>query len=169
MGKYTYDWPMAALSSTVVPYYVKPAGDIKLLTVVRKFDPFKGKLCFPGGFLNLKDEETIEEAASRELQEETSINIAPLFFKKNLITVHSAPDRDPRGRIIDFSFAIRLIEEQLEEAKPSDDADSISIITIPHIEGEFLTFEDNIKSFDLAFDHEDILREFMKLEGFELI
>ena len=47
--------------------------DDHLLVVLRKKDPFKGSLAIPGGFMN--EGERVEDAATREMLEETNLNI----------------------------------------------------------------------------------------------
>ena len=56
-----------------------------------KKDPFKGYLGLPGGFVNIG--ETIEEAARRELKEETSLDVE----LTDILGVYSDPKRVPRG------------------------------------------------------------------------
>ncbi|HEY9714010.1 MAG TPA: NUDIX domain-containing protein, partial [Chroococcales cyanobacterium] len=47
-------------------------GSLEVLLIKRKFDPFKGHWALPGGFLN-EDDDTLEQAAERELLEETNV------------------------------------------------------------------------------------------------
>src|SRR6266481_269266 len=69
-------------------------GQLQVALIERKNPPFAGHWALPGGFL--EEDETVEDAALRELQEETGLqNIYLEQFQ-----VFSAPKRDPRGRII---------------------------------------------------------------------
>lgn len=70
----------------------------KLLFVKRKKDPFKGSLSFPGGKVDV--DEKVENAVTRELQEETSLYIEPI----DILGVYSDPGRDPRGHRISITL-----------------------------------------------------------------
>lgn len=99
-------------------YRKDPRQHLAVLLVKRGVYPFKGWRALPGGFL--KNDETVEECATREITEETGI--APRALLP--VGVFSKPDRDPRGRIISHAFACVIAEEQLVTA--GDDADEAS-------------------------------------------
>jgi len=94
-----------------MPYFKKPKvaaslavytkEDNQILLITRLTEPFKGCYAFPGGFLDV-DNEDLYDTAVRELAEETGF----LTNKKNiiLIDVRSDPKRDPRGHVIDVGF-----------------------------------------------------------------
>ena len=115
--------------------------DDRLLVVLRKKDPFKGSLAIPGGFM--KEGERVEDAATREMLEETNLNIEPI----DILGVYSAPNRDPRGHVVSIVFIAKIISGN---AKAGDDADSF----------EWLTIEDLIKNKRVAFDHIKILEDY---------
>lgn len=52
----------------------------------------------PGGFV--KKGETVEEAAQREISEETNLNLRDL----TLWNIYSEPDRDPREHVVSICF-----------------------------------------------------------------
>ena len=72
--------------------------DSRILMIRRKYEPYKGSLALPGGFVN--EGERIEDAARREAKEETSLNIG----LKNILGVYSDPNRDPRGHLMSTVF-----------------------------------------------------------------
>jgi len=83
--------------------YPKVAVDVvlenkgKVLLVQRALEPFAGKWALPGGFV--EEGETVEQAAVREVKEETGLDIE----LEGLLGVYSDPGRDPRGHIISLS------------------------------------------------------------------
>lgn len=65
---------------------------LNVLLVERSTSPFEGKLALPGGFM--RGRERLDEAATRELREETGLEGLHL----EQVRVYSDPDRDPRER-----------------------------------------------------------------------
>lgn len=104
-------YPRPSVTVDTIILCKKPLG---VLLVRRGGHPFLGDFALPGGFVN--PDETCEEAAARELMEETGIKGMPL---KQLVTV-STPDRDPRTRIITVAYTALLDNRPL--AKGGDDA-----------------------------------------------
>src|SRR4051812_37097768 len=72
--------------------------DRGVLMVRRKNPPFKDYLALPGGFVEIG--EAVEDAARRELAEETGLDAMNLA----LVGVYSRPDRDPRGHVCSVAF-----------------------------------------------------------------
>jgi 8-oxo-dGTP diphosphatase len=71
---------------------------LKVLLIERGIDPFKGLYALPGGFV-LADE-TLEQAAFRELVEETGTKDV---YLEQLYTFGD-PERDPRGRVVTVAY-----------------------------------------------------------------
>jgi 8-oxo-dGTP diphosphatase len=94
---YTYQYPRPALSVDCVVFAVDEA-QLKVLLIERGGEPFKGHWALPGGFVRLH--ETTEEAARRELLEETGLDHV---FLEQLYTF-SALDRDPRERVVTVAY-----------------------------------------------------------------
>lgn len=93
-------------------------SSLSLLLVRRGQHPFKDYWALPGGFM--REEESIEECAYREIVEETGIK--PISMKP--VGVFSELGRDPRGRIISNAFASILCDEAGEAAGGDDAADA---------------------------------------------
>jgi 8-oxo-dGTP diphosphatase len=73
-------------------------GSLEVLLVKRGVPPFEGQLAIPGGFVH--GDETLEDAARRELYEETGVRNV---FLEQLYSFGD-PQRDPRGRIITVAY-----------------------------------------------------------------
>lgn len=120
--KYRASWqgtPFEVQFNTVDSVVLK-SGHI--LLVKRKFSPGKGLLALPGGFLSSK--ETYQEAALRELKEETKIGINIPDLKKSIVSkeIFDYPYRSLRGRTITVAFLINLGVGHLPQIKGADDA-----------------------------------------------
>ena len=114
----------------------------KIVLVRRGKEPYKGKLAFPGGFIEWN--ERAEDAAVREAKEETGLEIK----LRELLGVYSDPTRDPRGHIVSIVFIADSVGEEL---KAGDDAK----------EAMWLNPEELDKN-DLCFDHWKILQDYLK-------
>lgn len=115
-----------------------------VLVVKRKFNPGKGLIALPGGFL--KDTETLEASAIRELKEETGIKIDKIVLKNHVVDskTFDHPGRSLRGRTITHAFCIRLPDGELPEVKGGDDAAKaywMPLMDVARLEHEF--FEDH--------------------------
>ncbi len=137
-GKYVYDWPrpMVAADAAVFGFF---AGRAKVLLINRKNEPFKGKWCLPGGFVELDEE--LETAAARELAEETGL------VKVQLEQMHTfgGVGRDPRGRVITVTF-MGIAEKGQNKPKAGDDAAKARWFDIGKLPK------------NLAFDHNEVVR-----------
>jgi ADP-ribose pyrophosphatase YjhB (NUDIX family) len=76
------------------------ASLLHVLLVERGKPPFEGRRALPGGYL--RGRETLDEAALRELREETGVDGAHLHLEQ--LRTYSDPDRDPRGRVITTAY-----------------------------------------------------------------
>lgn len=123
---------------------------LKVLLIKRGLQPFAGHWCLPGGFVKI--DESLENAAIRELKEETGVTDV---YLEQLYTF-GAPKRDPRGRVISVSHYALV------------DATKIK----PFVTGEEQI--ENVQWFPvsdlpkLAFDHEDIIKYAIKRLRYKL-
>ena len=137
---YTYKYPRPAVTTDCV--VITKETEPKVLLIERGEDPYKGCWAFPGGFLNM--DETTEECAVRELEEETGMKIQGL----QQIGAYSKVDRDPRGRTITVAY-LAVIDSPYEVMGQDDAAKAqwFPLDALPK----------------LAFDHDEIMRDALKL------
>ncbi|MDF2700359.1 MAG: ADP-ribose pyrophosphatase [Haloplasmataceae bacterium] len=96
-------------------YRKLPKKVLRVLLINRKAHPYKGKWALPGGFVNM--DESLDEAAKRELKEET--NIENIYMEQ--LYTYGDVYRDPRTRVISCSY-MSLIDSTLFDVKAGDDA-----------------------------------------------
>ncbi len=116
-------------------------GEQWILLIKRGKEPFKEMWALPGGFVDMKED--LSEAAQRELHEETGLLISNL---KQFAT-YGKPGRDPRGRTISVVFQASVNEKF--SVTGGDDASEACWFSSSHLP-------------DLAFDHNLIIRDFLK-------
>lgn len=133
---FSYQFARAAVTVDCVVFGLDDE-DLKVLLIRRDLPPFEDKWALPGGFVRL--EETLDEAARRELQEETSLE---RVFLEQLYTF-GAIDRDPRERVITVAYyaLVRLSDHRVQAATDARDAVWFAMDDLP----------------PLAFDHDQIL------------
>lgn len=137
---YTYKYPRPSVTGDCV--VITKETEPRVLLIQRGNEPFKGCWAFPGGFMNM--DETTEQCAIRELEEETGLVVSEL----KQIGAYSKVDRDPRGRTVTVAYLVRVdapiaVIGQDDAAK----ADWFLLSALP----------------PLAFDHEEIMRDAIKL------
>ena len=117
-----------------------------VLVIKRGFNPGKGLLALPGGFV--RPQERIKDAAVRELKEETRIKVDKPVLKRAIVDseVFDYPQRSERGRTVTHAYHIKL-EGKLPEVKATGADDAVKCVWMPYVEvmrraDEF--FEDHI-------------------------
>lgn len=98
----------------VVIFTIKNS-ELKVLLIKRNKGPFKGCWALPGGFIEM--DESLENAAKRELFEETGVRDV---YLEQLYTFGD-PKRDPRGRVITIAY-FALVKAEKVVLKASSDA-----------------------------------------------
>ncbi len=112
------------------------SGELRVLLVKRGIPPFVGQLAIPGGFV--QEDEDLDQAAFRELKEETGVSDV---YLEQLYSFGN-PKRDPRGRVITVAyFALISADRPLKASSDAAEAEWWSLETLPQ----------------LAFDHAMIL------------
>ncbi|HBL45122.1 NUDIX domain-containing protein [Gimesia sp.] len=134
--KFSYEYPRAALTVDCVVFGLDEQ-DLQVLLIQRDLEPFQGDWALPGGFVRL--EESLEEAARRELQEETGIENV---FLEQLYTIGDV-DRDPRERVVTVAYyaLVNLSDHRVQAATDARNAAWFAVDDVP----------------GLAFDHPKIL------------
>ncbi|MCI0519353.1 MAG: NUDIX hydrolase [Chloroflexi bacterium] len=94
---HTYEYPRPAVTVDVVVFTLTE-NRLHVLLVQRGQDPYQGCWALPGGFVEMG--ETLDDAAQRELEEETGLQQS---FLEQLYT-YGDPQRDPRGRVITVAY-----------------------------------------------------------------
>lgn len=94
---FQYEFPRPALAVDCVIFGLDE-GDLKVMLIRRDLPPFEGRWALPGGFVRM--DETTDEAARRELREETGLDHV---FLEQLYTF-SDLKRDPRERVVSVAY-----------------------------------------------------------------
>ena len=137
----TYVHPRAALTVDCVVFGLDEGG-LKVLLIERALEPFAGRWALPGGFVRV--DETLEDAARRELAEETGLT---RVFLEQLYTF-GALDRDPRERVVTVAWyaLVRLGDHRVQAATDARDAAWFAVDALPR----------------LAFDHAAITEQALR-------
>ncbi len=138
---FTYEYPRAALTVDCVVFGLDDE-DLKVMLIQRDLPPFEGEWALPGGFVRV--DETLDEAARRELMEETGLH---KVFLEQLFTF-SRIDRDPRERVVSVAYyaLVKLSDHRVQAATDARAAAWFPAHDVP----------------SLAFDHEDILAKALR-------
>ncbi len=139
--KYVYDYPRPAVATDIL-IYRRFADDqpLQILLIERRDEPFAHRWALPGGFLD--ENETLEQAARRELREETGLDFAASELTQ--LKAYSQVDRDPRTRVISVVFVVKWRLNQRIQA--GDDARDVRWSAVDQLP-------------ELAFDHDQIVRD----------
>ena len=128
------------------------SGEMSVLLVRRGEHPEKGKWALPGGFVNLGNGEygqgeDLDEAASRELAEETGLEVFPGYLEQ--LKTYGSPWRDRRGRV--FSTAYVGMMPDLPTPRRGGDAADTHFFAVGDL--------NSADGPDLAFDHLEIAQD----------
>ena len=154
----TDEYPRPSLTVDIVIFTLRESR-LQVLLIRRANNTFAGCWALPGGFVQI--DESLEDAATRELSEETGIEQA---YLEQLYT-YGDPERDPRGRVISVAYFALIPADASIRSEGGSDASQASWFPVDELP-------------NLAFDHAEILsyairRLRYKLEytavGFELM
>jgi 8-oxo-dGTP diphosphatase len=135
---FTYEYPHPAVATDIAVFTLR-GGALHVLLIERGAEPFRGAWALPGGFL--QPDEELDACARRELKEETGVDAELLLPFGNF----SAPDRDPRERVISVAYLALMPSDELKLAAATDAAQAkwFAVSRLP----------------PLAFDHDRILKQ----------
>lgn len=111
---FTYEYARPALTVDCVVFGFDGSG-LQVVLIRRGLEPFIGKWALPGGFVEM--DEDLENAARRELLEETSLS--GIFLEQ--LHTFGTPNRDPRGRVVSVAY-YALVRPDQHPAKGDTDA-----------------------------------------------
>jgi 8-oxo-dGTP diphosphatase len=137
MLMYRYKYPRPAVIVDIVVFTIIEEH-LQVLLIERVNPPFQGEWALPGGFINM--EEPLEQAAYRELSEETGI--IDVYLEQ--LHTYGQPDRDPRGRVISVAYYALTPSDNATKIKSGSDASNAIWFQIEKLP-------------ELAFDHRDII------------
>jgi 8-oxo-dGTP diphosphatase len=136
-GPWCYDYPRPMVTVDVVVFAIRRKR-LHTLLIQRAREPFAGSWAIPGGFVD--QDEDLDQAAARELTEETGVAGVPLVQFRAFGT----PGRDPRGHTISIAY-YTLLPPRKPSPRAGDDASRVrwfELTALPR----------------LAFDHAEILQ-----------
>lgn len=141
---FTYAYPHPAVAADIVVFTLR-LGALNVLLIERGAEPYLGAWALPGGFL--QPDEELDQCARRELLEETGVDADLLVQFGNF----SAPDRDPRERVISVAYLALLPSDELRLEAQTDAAQArwFPVGQLPR----------------LAFDHDQILARALEVLG----
>lgn len=144
-------WISCSVAVVIIFIVRNKYGDSILVTQRGKGTPdpeYVGKYCLPCGYVDY--DETVEEAASRELWEETGLRINPSNFK--LLGINSNPYSDKRQNIsIRFLYETTLPTIYWEDEFTTKNSEPNEISSVRFIDSN------NIGMYEWAFNHDKLL------------
>lgn len=114
---YKYPRPSITVDAAIVSLPCAERQQARLLLIQRKNPPCQGMWALPGGFVD--EYESLDAAAARELQEETSLTSDQ--FTMFQVGAFGDKGRDPRGWTVTIAYAA-LVPANIQGVKASDDA-----------------------------------------------
>jgi 8-oxo-dGTP diphosphatase len=135
--QYCYDYHRPAVTVDIALFYSATKDNKEVLLIKRAKEPFKGQWALPGGFVD--QDESLERAAVRELEEETGLR----RIRLEQFGAFGDPGRDPRGHTVSIGFTACL--KKYGEVKAADDAEDARWYSVKRLPR-------------LAFDHKKIIR-----------
>jgi 8-oxo-dGTP diphosphatase len=144
-------YPAFAVTVDVV-VFTMAEGLLHVLLVCRGEAPYQGRWAIPGGFK--RPGETLDEAAKRELHEETGVDAASLLTQ---FGAYGDPERDPRMNVVTVAYLAVL--RDVGSVVAGTDAAAAALIPVADVLNGKI---------ELAFDHQRIVRDAVERVRVEL-
>lgn len=132
-----YEVPLSTVDMAI---FALIDDELNVLLVSRDEHPHKNRWALPGGFIDLKKDQSIEQAAHRKLEEKTGLSSAYLEQVETIGT----PDRDPRGWSLTVVYFALVDITKIENLEPNN----TKWIPVTSIRKE-----------NLAFDHQLLIQK----------
>ena len=114
-----YERPAVTVDNVILK---NTGAGLQILLVRRGRHPYYGMLALPGGFIEM--DESLEDAAARELMEETGVT----GMRLTQLGAYGTLGRDPRLRIVSVAYATVIAKEI--EYQAGDDADDAGFYAV---------------------------------------
>lgn len=150
------DYERPSVTVDMLIFAMNKEQHLELLLIKRAGHPCRGKWAIPGGFVEM--DESLDEAAARELKEET--NLEGIYLEQ--LYTFGAVNRDKRTRVISVAY-LALVPARLLTYKAGDDAADACIFEVRQKKDGFTLYSREreliLTEEDLAFDHKDIVKK----------
>lgn len=137
------DYPSVGVTVDLTIFTIRN-GQLCILLIKRGDHPHKGKWALPGGCVNTN--ESLDDAAARELKEETNLTIEDGYLEQ--LKTYGNPGRGPRGFVVSTAYV--ALAPQVERPKAGDDASEAHFFPVADVLSD---------DFELAFDHDVIVHD----------
>lgn len=134
---FCYPYPHPAVTTDIILFTLRDAR-LSVLLIQRAHEPYAGCWALPGGFV--EPDESLEQAALRELVEETGVRDV---YLEQLYTF-GLPNRDPRERTISVAYIALAPADQLKKPIAASDAAQVAWFDLHALP-------------KLAFDHNEMI------------
>lgn len=135
-----YDVPLVTVDMAI---FTVRNDQLHVLLVKRSQYPSMGRWALPGGFVDLKQDRQLGDTARRKLKEKTGIDTP---YLEQVETVGNN-QRDPRGWSVTVSYFALIPNDSIE-----------AVTTEASEEMAWVTFDEAVAQYHLAFDHESVLQ-----------
>ena len=136
-------YPRVAVTVDIAVFTIVD-NDLRVVLIQRGEEPFLGWWALPGGFI--RPDENLDQAAVRELREETDIHQEVGLLEQ--FGTYGHPDRDPRMRVVSAGYW--AIVPDLPSPTAGSDARHAELVSVSEVESGRMP---------LAFDHQRIFAD----------